>query len=85
MPHTQDHNRIRVRIHSIPDDVGTDTHQFALKRAVFCVSKNAKRYISKGINDEMLRFLVVDPVTQRMLETSLTDELGRIARTMTRR
>jgi hypothetical protein len=62
------------------DHIGISVKIFAVFYAILFVSKNASRYISKGINDEKLRFLVIDPVTQRMLESSFIDEMGRIAR-----
>ena len=69
----------------VSDHIGISIKIFDVFYAVLFVSKNAGRYIPKGINDEKLRFLVIDPVTQRMLETSFIDEMGRIARAMIHR
>ena len=56
---------------------------FDIFYATFVVSDIADKYLARGLSDQKLRFLAIDPVTRAMAETSFMEEVGRIASIMT--
>ena len=55
---------------------------FDLFYAVLLVSENANRYLAGHLSDEKLRFLVIDPITRTMMETTFMEEIRRIVSNM---
>jgi hypothetical protein len=56
---------------------------FDIFAAAVEVTKDAARYLSDGDSERRLRFLAIDPTSGEMSETSLADELMRVARLAT--
>lgn len=65
------------------DGIALAVRVFDLHAAVVWVTKDAARYLSDPDANTKLRFLAIEPVSGRMQDTPVMDELSRIAQTMT--
>jgi hypothetical protein len=69
----------------VQNHIGICLKIFDVFYTVLFITETANRYISGGLSDKKLRFLVIDPVARTRMETAFIDEIGRIARIMTGR
>ena len=69
----------------VVNHIGICVKIFDVFYAVLFVTDDARKYLSSGVSDRKLRFLVIDPIAGIMEETAFMDAVGRIAGIMTDR
>jgi hypothetical protein len=66
----------------VPNNVTISVRVFDIYAAIVVVSKEPSRYFQSAVDSDKLRFLVIDSITGKTLDTTFADESRRLAEAM---